>query len=160
MLPQRASCHICVASAAHARGRQPRTKMLALLATAALGLHGLGSNREFTAGPWLMPGEYENGCGKTQSWFCETCCCKYGNAHWRDYKLDADVEGDDNEESLGESLETSREVSCCALLAREALCPDKPRLPLLAEDVEAGRAVQQVVGRQVPVHRRTAALVP
>lgn len=75
-----------------------------------------GSNREFTNGPWLVPGEHSSaGCIKDAAWFCETCCCKFGNSHWRDYRLDneqasPDMEGVHDPESLGESKPTTSEV--------------------------------------------------
>ena len=74
-----------------------------------------GPNRGFTEGPFITNGEFTYGCVKDRSWFCETCCCKWGNAHWRDYRLDNDAaapdfDGDHNPETLGEPKPSSREV--------------------------------------------------
>ena len=75
-----------------------------------------GPNRAFTEGPWVVNGEFAEGCVKDQSWFCETCCCKHGNTHWRDYQLDnsvaaPDMEGEHDTEGLGEPKPDSREAT-------------------------------------------------
>ena len=100
------------------RPRRARRLALALAAPslASSASPSWGPNRAFTEGPWVVNGEFAEGCVKDQSWFCETCCCKHGNTHWRDYQLDnsaagPDTEGEHDSEGLGEPKPDSREVT-------------------------------------------------